>query len=234
MIADLDEAGHIEIYDSARQAAMTFDEVDVGGEEVPLAQEFVNYILDEYYEGERGAGGREDAQDRGIRDGVLDRVVGEDDAEDDREKSIYYDVGISEVVNLSEFEREKGGVKTGPHPSHGPLNSDRKDCTNTAVFDDETWYCHAHDSTGRAIELVACMETPISCSQLPGDSVGELEDDEILTACLEMSDCVPEGSRPPYSALRAVARDLGFDVDDRLKRSEYDVALDAYRHRAYE
>jgi len=232
VIADLDEQGHIEIYDSARQAAMTFNEVGFSGGEIPHAQEFVDHILEEYYDGDSRRD--EDGEDtRRSMDGALDRIIGDED-EEGRSRSAYHDARVSEVVSLAGFDRESNGVKTGPHPSHGPLHSDRGECTNTAVFDDETWYCHAHDSTGRAIELVACMETPVSCSQLPGDSVGELEDDEVLTACLEMSDCVPEGAKPPYAALRAVARDLGFDVGESLDSSEYEVALDAYRHRAYE
>lgn len=233
VIADLDEQGHIEIYDSARQAAMTFDEADVSTGEIPHAQEFVDYILEEYYDGESRRDDGDVADNRRSMDDTLDRMIGDEDGQE-RSKSAYYDVRVSEVVNLARFDRERNGVKTGPHPAHGPLHSDRTECTNTAVFDDETWYCHAHDSTGRAIELVACMETPVSCSQLPADSVGELEDDEILTACLEMTDCVPEGAKPPYGALRAVARDLGFDVDETLESSEYEVALDAYRHKAYE
>lgn len=233
IITDLNDRGHIEVYDCARQAAMTFKKVPFSGDGVPKAQEFVDGVIEDYYEGdvEENKDGETTSAEKNR---ALDDIMGASKDEAESETSPYYEVPISAVVGLRHYSEERPGVDTGPHPVHGALNSNESESTNTAVFDDEVWYCHAHDSTGRALELVACKETPLSCGDLPSDRVGELEDDEILAASLAMADCVPPGSKPPYAALREVARDLGFEVDEQLTPSEYDVALEAYRHKAYE
>lgn len=229
---DLDQAGHIEIYKKARFFGLTGDEHELSTDAVPEAQEAVDSILERYApdpeeeDQERIKRIEENQREPDALEQIRDEV-------DDEEQSPYYDLDIRDVDALHHFERENNGTLAGPHPAHGGVHNDDADSTNTAVSGG-VWYCHAHDSKGGALELVAVKEGIISCRQ---SDFGCLSDDELLSVCFEVADCVPDGAKPPYRALRALAEredlDMRSEEDGVLGASAYQVALSLYRSEAY-
>lgn len=233
VIADLEQAGHIEIYKQARFFGLTGDEHELSTGEVPEAQDALDGILDRY-----AADPDEETTERveRIKENKRERdALGQirDEAEDG-EQSPYYDLDIRDVDSLHHFERENNGTLAGAHPAHGGLHNDDNDSTNTAVSGG-VWYCHAHDSKGGALELEAVKQGIISCRQ---SDFGCLSDDELLEVCLELSDSAPKDAKPPYRALRALAEREGLDMRDEedgvLGKSAYLVALSLYSSRAYD
>ena len=242
-IADLDQAGHIEIYKQARFFGLTGDRLADTPDTINDAHGEIGDIT-ERYEPRDGNGERRDSTQTEV-------VVGEcsnspatsksalyeiqEEYGEISETSPYYDLKLSDVVTIpSHFDRERAGPYAGPHPVHGPKHSDPADCTNTAIWDGEIWYCHLHGASGGPLQLRAIDEGIISCGDRTrgNDSWTQLTDSELLDVCRAMRDAgeVDEDAKPPYRALRALADEYDLEpTSDEKLGAAYAPALTIYQ-----
>lgn len=223
-IAPLADKGEIELYDHGRAVGATWNQVEESPTEVPNCQDKVENIIKSY----------ETAAQRRRRTGASrGKEARETDVDNKHSnnttnsRSQYFDIDIRNVADTGYFRRYREEAPSnnweGPHPEHGPINSDPSDCTNFGVVPrDNIWHCFAHDSGGRAIELAAilCPHTDIRCDDVPRKSArkGWLRDrpKDLLRTCVWLRDqgVVSEDERPPYDALVAVAEVADLHIRD--------------------
>jgi len=101
---------------------------------------------------------------------------------------------------------------------------DPDECTNFGVVPSkDVWFCFAHGTGGRTIELAAvlCPKTDISCGDAPGEneSVGGWlrgQPLELLTTCLWLRKqrVVSVEAKPPYDALLGAAQLADLHIRD--------------------
>jgi hypothetical protein len=225
ILADLDQEGHIEIYKQARFAGLTGNRHELSTDDVRDAHDEISAIVDRYAPEEPD----NETGDMPNLNREKDALAQIGNPTDEGERSPYYDLEPADVVPLRHFERERNGTLAGAHPVHGGVHNDDADSTNTAVSEG-VWYCHAHDSKGGALEMRAIEEGIISCRE---SDFGCLSDAQLLEVCRSARDEVPEDAKPPYRALRALAKEEDLELSDEddgiLGKSAYQVALDIWR-----
>jgi hypothetical protein len=211
-IAPLVDEGDIELYDHGRAVGATWAHVDGTPTDVPEAQEVVDTIVADYETPNQrkrrlGTKARSTATNPGID------ISGSPSQSSSDGRSPYYDIKIERVADTGYFSRHRRGTE-GPHPAHGPIHSDADECTNFGIVPTQNvWFCFAHESGGRAIELAAilCDETDIDCDDVPRRSASDgwlrQQPHELLKTCLWLRDhgAVTDDATPPYDALLAVA-----------------------------
>jgi len=217
-IAPLAGEGDIELYDHGRAVGATWDHVEGTPLTVPERQDEIEQIVRDYEDSsqrKRRIGSQNSRREP--RDVSLPSAKSTDT--NDNNRSPYFDIDIRSVADTGYFrqyrDRTPGSEWEGPHPGHGPINSDPEDCTNFGIVPhDNVWYCFADDSGGRAIELAAvlCPATDIKCEHVPGQnrSVGGWltgKPDELLATCVWLKEqgTVDRDTKPPYAALVATA-----------------------------
>jgi len=227
-IAPLADDGDIELYDHGRAVGATWDHVAGTPSDVPHVQEEIEQIIQQY----ESSGQRE----RRLNKTPSRTVDGSDSIslnrtqtaeENDNGYSPYFDVDVRNVADTGYFSSHRrsapSGDWEGPHPGHGPIHSDPDECTNFgAVPLDNVWYCFAHDSGGRGIELAAvlCPATDIECADVPDGNIGGWLRDQplaLLQTCLWLREqgAVSDDAKPPYDALLAVADVTDLHVRDK-------------------
>ncbi|WP_345784936.1 hypothetical protein [Natrinema sp. 1APR25-10V2] len=231
-IADLDEAGAIEMYDHGRIVGATWEHVDGTPTTVPERQDVVEELI-ETYESEQQRDRRERRAAKSDADSWESNTSGIEAAIRNREtessdRSPYFDIDIRSVADTGEFRRYRseapGDQWQGPHPDHGPIHSAPGECTNFGIDPTaNTWFCFAHESGGRAIELAAVLadEVDVCCRDLPSNAAqsGWLGDRplEMLKTCLWLRDRagIDDETKPPHAALLGVSDLQDVHVRDR-------------------
>lgn len=230
-IAGLHDTGDIELYDHGRAVGATWDHVEGTPTEVPERQDTVEAIIREYEDSSQRKRRieRQESATTEYTDDINLPSTSTDSKADGDNISPYFKIDIRNVADTGHFSQHRreapGDDWTGPHPAHGPQKSDPGKCTNFgAVPGKNVWFCFAHDSGGRAIELAAvlCPKTDISCGDAPAqnESVGGwLRDQpiELLTTCLWLrkQGVVPEDATPPYDALLGAAQVVNLHIRDK-------------------
>jgi hypothetical protein len=223
-IAPLIGEGDIELYDHGRAVGATWEQVSETPDAVPERQQIVDEIVSDYEtssQRERRLGTKPDIPNRGQPETKFnsDDPAGGDD---ENNRSPYFDIPIRSVADTGWFQRHGDGIE-GPHPGHGPIHSDPDKCTNFGVdHTHDCWFCFAHDSGGRAIELAAVLSdhTDVDCPDVPDKAASESwltnQPKTLLRTCIELRDqgVVEEGARPPYAALLAVAEHEDLHIRD--------------------
>jgi len=213
-IADLDDIGHIELYDHGRAVGATWQHVDGTPTTVPERQDTVETLIAAYEDSSqrrrRITGPDEQPPDAAPETTTTATVGGDGDG--GRSVSPYYQIDTARLANTGYFARHGDGSE-GPHPEHGPMKSRAENCTNFGVEGDG-WYCFAHDSGGAGLELAAvlCPDTDIRCADVPESAasdhwLSEQRPAEMLRTCLWLRDqgSVADDADPPYTALEAAA-----------------------------
>jgi len=227
-IASLADTGDIELYDHGRAVGATWDHVADTPTQVPHVQAEIEAIIQEYESSTQRQRRLNKRPQRAADGGAavsLDGATTSDSG--DSEYSPYFDVDVRTVADTGYFSSHRrsapGDDWEGPHPEHGPIHSAPDECTNFgAVPLDNVWYCFAHDSGGRGIELasVLCPATDIECADVPDSDVGGWLRDKplaLLQTCLWLREqgAVSQDAKPPYDALLAVADVADLHVRDR-------------------
>jgi hypothetical protein len=239
-IEPLEDDGEIEMYDHGRAVGATWRHVEgTPTDRVPKQQDVVTQIIKEY-ESESTRKRRVQYDSQADIGGADISGSGEYSNDSSNDRSPYFDVDIRNVANTGHFQRYGDG-EAGPHPGHGPQHSDPEDCTNFAIeHHTNQWYCFAHQSGGRAIELAAvlCDETDIDCDDVLENAAqkGWLrgKPQELLKTCLWMREqgVVGDEARPPYDALVATAELVELHMRDAeegiLGEANAEIAEDVY------
>jgi len=229
-IAGLHDTGDIELYDHGRAVGATWDHVEGTPTDVPERQDVVEDIIREYEDSsqrKRRIGKSESATHEYTGDIDL-QATSTDSAGNTDNISPYFKIDIRDVSDTGHFcqhrRRAPGDDWTGPHPAHGPQKSDPDECTNFGVVPSkDVWFCFAHGTGGRTIELAAvlCPKTDISCGDAPGEneSVGGWlrgQPLELLTTCLWLRKqrVVSVEAKPPYDALLGAAQLADLHIRD--------------------
>jgi len=254
-IAPLEDIGDIELYDHGRAFGATWNHVEGTPTTVPERQDAIEDIIksdEDASDRKRRLGRQRTHKNHNSPDIDISGTDGNGDTDEDDGPSPYFDIDIRNVADTGYFSSHRrntpGNEWQGPHPGHGPQHSDADECTNFgAVPLDDVWYCFAHDSGGRAIELAAvlCDKTDISCSDVPGENEqvgGWLRDQpyELLATCLWLRDHGPVSTdaKPPYDALLAVADIADLHVRDRangiLGKANAEIAREVYDRISYD
>jgi hypothetical protein len=214
--AELDETGHIEMYDSGRFVGNTWEHVDRTPYDVRPDDGIVKKIVEEY-------GGENPATRRSY--GGQQSFSGEFDA--DEVNDYYTKLDIRNVADQKKFAEYRQQAPSdqwqGPHPIHGAQSGPEwdSDSTNTNVRPGKgQWYCHLHDVGGSALSLIPVVEEWIECTREIDNPREVMTPRMVLKTCLTARDKYdPEdklsGVEPPYGALIAVAdmHDLPFEND---------------------
>jgi hypothetical protein len=217
-IQSLADIGDIELYDHGRCVGATWEHVTGTSTAVPERDSVVGEIISEYETPDQRArriGGRSDYN--GPDNGDTSPLTTHSGSSESSDISPYFDVDVRDIADtgyFSSYRRDAPGDEwEGPHPGHGPQHSDADDCTNFGVVpSDNVWYCFAHGSGGRGIELAAvlCPQTDIRCDNVPERNPGGWLRDQpiaLLRTCLWLraERVVSAEAKPPYDALLATA-----------------------------
>lgn len=216
-IAPLDAAGDIELYDHGRFVGATWDHLAGTPTEIAEAQDVVDTLVEHYAtESHRKRMGRADDDTSGDATDATDGVSIPSIGGGDGDRSPYFDLDAESVTAGTTFdqykERTPGPDTQGPHPAHGGTSSDDADSTNFFLPDSgETWYCHAHDTSGNGLSLLATVEGVIDCRD-----AGDLWEKplKMLKTCLHARErgYVTDDADPPYAALVGVAKAAELDM----------------------
>lgn len=240
-IGDLDDKGHIELYDHGRFTGGTWNHVAGTPMTVPEAQDTVDEIIEEYEDQpqqerrERGARRPDKPED-------IDQVLAEIRGDDQSDTNRYFQLDVEDVAHTGYFathseNRTTRGWRNGPHPEHGPKKSSVENCTNFGVNPTENvWKCWVHDGGhGGALHLIAVLEGVLSC-----DRASYLMDDsrDVLEVCLHARDDYThgelDGEDPPYAALVAVANQhdlvMADEDENRLGKDAWRIARVIYEN----
>jgi hypothetical protein len=219
-IQSLADIGDIELYDHGRCVGATWEHVTGTSTAVPERDSVVNEIISEYETPDQRArriGGRSDHNGPDNGDTDTSPLTTHSGSPESSDISPYFDVDVRDIADtgyFSSYRRDAPGDEwEGPHPGHGPQHSDADDCTNFGVVpSDNVWYCFAHGSGGRGIELAAvlCPQTDIRCDNVPERNPGGWLRDQpiaLLRTCLWLraERVVSAEAKPPYDALLATA-----------------------------
>jgi len=211
LIEDLDEGGHIEVYDHSRVVAMTGRHVEGTPHTIRYGQDTLDEIIEEYTDD-----GMQDTTDYGA--GAAKGAMEDVDVDD---LSPYFSANVSAVAtaisdgkNQSEFH--------GAHPKHGAESGEEWNHKSTnfrIASDDSCWHCFLHDTGGNALMLVAVMEGILDCRECEEGVLQELADEEYLKLCLTARDEYGFEGKPPYRALEALADEVGVPLDSASSRT---------------
>jgi|APHM01.1.fsa_nt_gi Uncharacterized conserved protein len=220
-IASLGDTGDIELYDHGRCVGATWDHVPGTPIDVPERQSVIDSIISEYESSdqrERRIGpSRDDNQHTNADTDINISGSSETGGDDNPDTSPYFDVDVRTIADTGWFARYRddapGDGSDGPHPGHGPQHSDPEECTNFGIAPKKNgWFCFAHESGGRGIELAAvlCPATDVNCDNVPRKNPGGWLRDQpiaLLRTCLWLRSegVVDSDAMPPYDALLAVA-----------------------------
>lgn len=231
-IAPLDGPGDIEMYDHGRFVGATWDHVDGTPTAISEAgHETAAYV--EYYKTEShvermsrasdatdGATGTTDGGSKTVAERLAEVRGSGGDTDSEPDTSPYIDIPVEAVADQGAFSRHRDGSPgpddQGPHPAHGGTSSADADSTNFYVPDDGgPWYCHAHDTSGGALPLLATIELrSVGCR-----NSGDIWDDPLLLlkTCLIAREqgYVGEDADPPYGALVGAAKHADLTLADR-------------------
>lgn len=215
---DLDEGGHIEIYDHGRFVGNTWHHVEGTPVEVPRDTGVVAEIVDEYAENDSlGAGWSGDSS------------TGSSDWNPDEVNAYYSGLDVCYVADRDRFAEHRhqapGDDWQGPHPVHGAQSGQEWDSEsgNFGVQPDRNqWYCHWHGFGGTALHLIPILEGWVGCTDSTPESMSQvfnLDSHMVLKSCLKARDDYDpddelEGEEPPKAALRAVADIHDLPMDD--------------------
>lgn len=226
-IEPLQGDGDIELYDHGRAIGATWEKVDGAPESVPEAQDVIDDLVVTYesratrrrrLNPEPSSQGPNPGKNLPESDGDAD-ISSSDSSSgqpggDSNDWSPYFSIGIKSVANTGLFQQYGDGVE-GPHPKHGPIHSEPENCTNFSIETTrDAWFCFAHDSGGRAIELAAvlCPQTDLECKDMPTNAAqqGWLRKQkpvELARAAvwLRENGAVSADADPPVAVLAAVA-----------------------------
>jgi len=228
-IQSLADIGDIELYDHGRCVGATWDHVTGTSTAVPERDSVVSEIISEYETPDQRArriGGRSDHTGPGNGDTDTSPLTTHSGTSGSSDISPYFDVDVRDIADTGYFSSHRrdapGDEWEGPHPGHGPQHSDPDECTNFGVVpSDNVWYCFAHGSGGRGIELAAvlCPHTDIRCDNVPERNPGGWLRDQpiaLLRTCLWLraEGVVGADAKPPYDALLATADVVDLYISD--------------------
>jgi hypothetical protein len=220
-IASLGDMGDIELYDHGRCVGATWDHVPGTPIDVPERQSVIESIISEYESSDqrerRIGSSRDDNQHTNADTDINISGNSETGGDGNPDTSPYFDVDVRTIADTGWFARYRddapGDGSDGPHPGHGPQHSDPEECTNFGIAPKKNgWFCFAHESGGRGIELAAvlCPATDVNCDNVPRKNPGGWLRDQpitLLRTCLWLRSegVVDSDAMPPYDALLAVA-----------------------------
>lgn len=212
-IESLNDIGDIEMYDHGRIIGTTWRHVEgTPSDAIPECQDVVDELIKEY-ESQETRKRRVQTQPNSNFSGGGASPSGGHDNDSSGDRSPYFDIDIRNVADTGVFKQHRDGWD-GPHPEHGPQHSELADCTNFGIEPhSDHWFCFAHNSGGRAIELAAvmCDAVDIDCDAVPRNagSEGWLREnpEALLKTCLYLREegVVDDDAAAPYDALVAVA-----------------------------
>ncbi len=246
-IAPLAGEGDIELYDHGRAVGATWDHVAGTPTKVPERQDVVDEIVQSYEDSSQRKRRLNTTEQTGEGRTSADIQLKNGSTPDtDSNISPYFEIDIRGVADTGYFSSYRGespgGDWEGPHPGHGPQHSDPDKCTNFgAVPLDDVWYCFAHDSGGRTIELAAvlCPHTDIRCNDVPGQN-GQIggwltgQPFELLTTCVWLREegAIGADAKPPHAALLATAELADMHIRDKengvLGETNAEIAREVY------
>jgi hypothetical protein len=242
---ELDGHGSIEIYDHARMTGSTWRHVAGTPKDTLDAADDVIVDVVERYGNEshirRLATAESETADAAPGSDPSDAANHTTDTPTDEDRSEYYELDVYTIAQEEgQFERHeqntRGNQHEGPHPDHGPKNSQVHECTNFGVETaDNVWKCWLHRDGGGALELIAIYDVDgIDCG-----NTGRLhaQPKKLLEACLYARDKYSadlatlddlDDTRPPYKAVAAVAEMFDLPIENeatgRLGENTYSVA----------
>lgn len=224
-LADLETAGHIEIYDSARMTGMTWRHVEGTPVEVPERQSVIEEIVEKYVDRERSGGAP--SRNYGSRRDAGDLDIDPEDV-NPYFRADYVDIrDVADTGEFAEYRTVAPGDKwQGPHPVHGSTSGEPRKSNNTNIdTDNNRWFCFKHRCGGTVIDLIANRHLDsVDCEKSMPKSIGRIIREhatpEFYQACIIARDVYADGDlddvEPPYEALVGVAKDydIGFEDED--------------------
>jgi hypothetical protein len=235
-IQSLEMVGGIELYDSGRLSAATWQHVAGTPRDVTDAQDAVEKIIKQY--GDSAQLERRDNHDeleeakKQAAEVLEPRITSRTGS---AAQNAYYQLGTYDIARMdAAFAAHESGGQ-GPHPAHGAQSGSNWDSesTNFSCEKDGRWHCFLHGSGGGPLDLIAVMEGVVSCDYFVGS---RLEDDHanLLKTCLLARDryasSALEGEKPPHKALLAVAEQFSLTTkaDGSLTRDAYSIAISVF------
>lgn len=220
-----DEPPQAEMYDHGRHVAMTGNKLEGTPETTPETPALVEYIVGKY---EDESGRRRQVEGK---DGV---DVPDNDSVNRRKStsmSSYYTIPIESFAPPRGDVMETTQGFQGAHPAHGGTSSRDSESSNYHVnTSDNVWHCFAHDSGGGPLAMVGVLEGLLSCPQCGGSNVNALEqldDEEFARLCALARDKYGFRGKPPYRAIRGVAKEYHLTMEDEkqdiLGKSAYTI-----------
>jgi hypothetical protein len=235
VMQDLESGGHVELYGypaDGRIIGTTWMHIEgTPRHAIPDRQDVIDEVAEELLDDEDQLSDEEQAEE------VLKNSDVNVSPGSDSNRSQYYDIDTVGLVTGTKYTVHGGSPGSGgPHPIHGGTSTPDEDSTNFVAFRNGVWYCHAHETSGGPLHLIALLERIVDC-----ENVGDMTDDPVtcLRTCLAARDKYTNGElddeNPPTTALKGALEIQGIDYssDGKFSRGKWKIARSLYDSMEY-